>query len=451
MSGNRRIIIALLFFLLITAIGTAGFVIIEGYSLLDGLYMTVITLSTVGFGEVKPLSGAGRAFASLFIMLSLAGLAFATHALVETLLEKAWTGKLEMKKMKKQISRLKSHYIMCGYGRMGAAAAEYFEKAGTSFVIVESHPEQIQRIRETDRLFIEGDATHESTLLDAGIKSASGLLALLKSDPDNLFLVLTARELNPTLHIIARAEEESSGKKIFRAGADSVISPFATAGKQIASDILTATGRFSGPVDQKIRPGAKPQWIAVQADSDMLGQNIGMVSSQTEGQVVGLRRNGSDILLPDPDTPLESGDMILVMEGSDGSGNRVSFHRTEPKKIVIVDDNPIILRLYTRLFQKAGFNPLPATNGREGLDTIVREKPVAAVIDFMLPVLSGIEVCQKVRSVPGCKGTKLILFTADDQPETRNRALKAGADAVVVKSPEASEVIETVLQMLKEN
>ena len=126
-----------------------------------------------------------------------------------------------------------------------------------------------------------------------------------------------------------------------------------------------------------------------------------------------------------------------------------SIRRSGRKKIVIVDDNPVILRLYTRLFQKAGFHPITATNGREGVDTIIREKPSAAVIDFMLPVLSGIEVCRQVRAAKTSLKTKLILFTADSNKETHKRALDAGTDAVVVKSSEASEVIETVVQMLR--
>ena len=183
----------------------------------------------------------------------------------------------------------------------------------------------------------------------------------------------------------------------------------------------------------------------------MLGETISRVSSQMGREVIGLRRNKCDFIFPDPETKLESTDMLLVIDEERDNENQLAQRLPEPQKVVIVDDNPVILRLYTRLFQKAGFYPMTATNGREGLNLIIQEKPVVAVIDFMLPILSGIEVCHRVHTTKACHGIKLILFTADNQPETRERALNAGADAVVLKSPEASEVIETVIQVLRKD
>ncbi|NOQ86524.1 MAG: response regulator [Deltaproteobacteria bacterium] len=451
MFYNNRIVIALILCLAIIAIGTSGYMLIEGYTLFEGLYMSIITITTVGFGEVKPLSGVGRGFTIFLILIGFGSLAFAGHALVESLLERVQEGRSEIKKMKKHISLLKSHYIICGFGRVGAAATEHLKTAGSDFVIIETNPTQLQEVRGKGYCYVEGDATHENVLLEAGVKSARGLLALLNSDPDNLFIVLTTRELNPTLHIIARAEEASSEKKILQAGADSVISPFATAGKQIADDILAATGKQTELSKSSIGTNAAPQWIKVQDKLSVLGETISEVSGKMGREVVGLRRNGRDFIFPDLETKLESTDMLLVIDERQDEKNQLENHQLKPQKLVIIDDNPVILRLYTRLFQKAGFHPMTAADGREGLDLIIREKPVAAVIDFMLPVMSGIEICQGVRKNEDCQGIKLILFTADKQPETRKSALNAGADAVVIKSPEASEVIETVVQILKGN
>ncbi|MBW1820163.1 MAG: NAD-binding protein [Deltaproteobacteria bacterium] len=448
MHSNRRVILA---FILITgaiAVGTSGYMIIEDYTFFEGFYMSVITLTTVGFGEVKPLSDAGRGFTTFYILLGFGSLAVAGHAIAESLLEKVFSGKSGLKKMRKKISALKSHYIICGYGRVGAAASEYFEKAGIDFVTIEANPEHCRIINGKGSLYIEGDATRESLLLEAGIKSAKGLLALLNSDPDNLFIVLSARELNPTLHIIARAGEPSSGKKIMRAGADSVVSPFSTAGKQIAGDILAATGKKENSATQTMTTEVLPKWISVQGDSGITGETIGTVSEKSEHQVIGLRKNNQDSIFPDPSIKLESGDKLLVLDKMQKKPDH-SIRRSGRKKIVIVDDNPVILRLYKRLFQKAGFHPITATNGREGVDIITREKPAAAVIDFMLPVLSGIEVCRQIRAAKDSRKTKLILFTADSDEETHKRAVDAGTDAVVVKSSEASEVIETVVRMLR--
>jgi voltage-gated potassium channel len=317
------------------------------------------------------------------------------------------------------------------------------------FVVIEVNPRHCQELRDQGHYFIEGDATHEKVLMEAGIKSAQGLLALLESDPDNLFIVLTARELNPTLSIIARAEEASSEKKVLRAGADRVISPFATAGRQIADDILLTTGRKTEITDCFIKPKTIPRWIAAQNGSNMMGKTISGITSETGSEVIGLRRDGHDIILPDPETIIESDDMLLVIEEEPGNGKQLHQINHENQKVVIVDDNPVILTLYARLFQKAGFNPVTATNGPDGLEIIKKEKPAAAVIDFQIPILSGIEVCREVRKAEGCQGIKLILFTGDDRPEIQKRAIKSGADRVVLKSPEASELIEIVVQTLR--
>ncbi|MDY6988132.1 MAG: NAD-binding protein [Thermodesulfobacteriota bacterium] len=447
MSSGRRITMALTLCLSIIAIGTSGYVLIEDYTFFEAVYMSVITITTVGFGEVRPLSEIGRGFTTLLILVGFGSLAFVGHAIVESLLEKVWSGKSEIKKMRKKISGLKSHYVVCGYGRVGMAAAEYFRETGVDFVIIEANSAQTHEIREKGYLIVEGDATKDATLLKAGIKSASGLLALLNSDPDNLFTALTARELNPMLHIIARAEHASSEKKILRGGANDVISPFTTAGKQIAEQVLSAT-RKQETFHETRGHKAVLQWVSVQEGSSMLGETIRSVSMQMGRKIIGLRKNGQDVILPDPETALEQADMLLVIDYEEDDESRLPSAPLEPDKLVIVDDNPVILRLYARLFQKAGFHPMIATNGGDGLDLIIREKPVAAVIDFMLPTLTGIEVCRRVRAVDACKDTKLVLFTADHQAETRTRALAAGADAVVVKSPEASEVIETVVQTL---
>ncbi|MEE4352641.1 MAG: NAD-binding protein [Desulfatiglans sp.] len=449
MSSKGKTIVALLFCMSTVVIGTLGYEIIEGYSLMEAVYMSVITITTVGFGEVKPLSETGRVFTTLFILLGFGSLAFTGHVVVESLMERVWSGHSEIRKMKKKISQLKSHFIICGVGRVGAAAVEYFSKMGSPCVMIETNSEQCQEMKERGFFCIEGDATRETTLLDAGIKSASGLLALLNSDPENLFIVLTARELNPTLQIIARAEDSSSERKTLRAGADSVISPFATAGKQIAQDMLEVAGKSPGPKECVSPTNVAPLWVSIQPGSSMQGETVKLVSEEMGRQIIGLRRNGNDLILPPPETVLEKGDRLLVIDEREQHRDETSQPLTnEPLKVVIVDDNPVILRLYTRLFQKAGFYPITARDGREGLDTIIRERPAAAVIDFMLPVFSGIEVCRRLREKPEHAGAKLILFTSDNRAGTREEALKAGADEVVVKSAEAYDLITTVTKIV---
>ncbi len=451
MFSSRQSIIALAMCLFTVFIGTAGYIYIEGYSLVDSLYMTIITVTTVGFGEVKPLSTAGRGFTSLLIVFGFISLAFTGRAVAESFYETIWSGKAEIKKMKKKISQLKSHYIICGYGRVGASAVNYFTSVGAEFVIIESNSDSCNELKEKGLLYVEGDATRETILLETGIKSASGLIALLDTDPENLFIVLSARDLNPVLHIIARAGNVSSEKKILRAGADSVISPFKAAGRQIAVDILAATGKSSPHLDKPKRPFFIPHWVNVGDRSDLIGGTIAAISEKTGLNVVGLRRDENDFILPEPETKVEGTDLLLVLAEETTEDTESCKEPHKYKKIVIVDDNPVILRVFSRLFQKAGFNPITAEDGSKGLKKIIHERPVAAVIDYVLPGISGIDVCRKVRSNDDCKQIKLILFTSDRNPETKQRAIEAGADAVVIKSPESSEIIKKVIEILEED
>ncbi len=439
---THRIIWTLAAILALILVGILGYMGLEDFTFIEALYMSVITLTSVGFGEVRPLSDTGRIFTTGYIIMGFSGLAFASHALVGSVVETVWSGGKERKKMNKKIAQLKSHFILCGYGRVGAAAAEHFKANQVDFVIIENSAEHCQHITEQGHLHIHGDATNEETLRAAGIKSATGLIALLNKDPDNLFIVLSARELNPTLHIISRAEDSSSEHKILRAGADNVISPFASAGMRIAEALLIATGR------QTDKEPPASQWIEVHEGSSMAEATIEEVSRQMGTRIFGLRRAGQDTIFPGPEISLRQGDLLLVLQ--DFSETQTTGETISQHKVVLVDDNPVILRLYSRLLQKAGFIPLSATNGQEGLALILAEKPAVAVIDYILPLLSGIEICKEIRRRPDYVEVKLLLFTADDRPEVQQEALAAGADLVIRKGPESSEIIEAVQQVIKD-
>lgn len=450
MSSQKRLLLALICCAFIVASGVVGYVTIEDYSIFDALYMSVITITTVGFGEIHPLSEHGRIFTTVLILVGFASLGFLGHALAETLIEQAWGDKTGIRKMKKKISQMEGHFIVCGYGRVGAAATELFTKEHVPFIVIESKPDTCQELKKKGILFVEGDATREDALMKAGIEQAKGLLALLNSDPDNLFIVLTARETNISLHIIARAEDSSSEKRIYRAGADRVISPFTTAGKQIATNVLAATGTVIRTEPEIVDPPLVPQWVEVNEGSSMLGKTLDSVAAQMGREILGLRRDGQDTIFPDENTVIQCRDLLFIIDEDREMENQPIQQPVVPEKLVIVDDNPVILRLFSRLFQKAGFKTLTATNGQEGLDLIVQENPAAAVIDYLLPMLSGIEVCAKVRDLGGSfEEMKLVLFTSDEKAETSRQAIRAGADAVVIKSAVASEVVETTLNILR--
>lgn len=443
MLQNKKILIGFLITITFLAIGTAGYMVLEDFPLLDALYMTVITITTVGFGEIHPLSSTGRIFTMFLIVFGFGSIGFLAAAFTEALIEQASSPHLKRKIMQKRIDQLRKHYIICGFGRVGVAAAEHFQKAGAPFVVLESGEEQIKILQEHKYPYLEGDATKEEVLLAAGIKHATALVALLNADPENLFTVLTARELNPTLNIIARTETTSSESRMLRAGADSIISPYASAGRRVADKILKATKGEIPESDLVPEQQYQSEWQQVTEESDLAKHVVETANTFLRGTILGIRRGERDYLAPGADMEIQLGDELLIVPGIPVKSD-IKAPLRSAYKMVLIDDNPVIRRLYTRLFQKAGYHIITAENGQEGYALVLRERPEAAVIDYYLPDMTGLEICTKIRANKDLHHMKLFLFTGNDDVETRKRALEAGVDSVVVKSPDAAEIVNTV-------
>ncbi len=231
-----RLGLALLAFALV---GTAGYVVLEGYSALDALYMTVITLTTVGFGEVHTLSSAGRVFTIALILGGVGTMAFLLSTLVEYLIGGELTGTLRIRRMQHAIDVLTGHYIVCGYGRVGQQVVEDLRGEGAEVVVIESDPAPLATL-EPGLLCIEADASSEDALERAGIQRAAGLVAATGDDSTNIVISLTARTLQPRLTIVARASHRSAEAKLLRAGATHVVSPYRIGGQRMAAQILQA-------------------------------------------------------------------------------------------------------------------------------------------------------------------------------------------------------------------
>lgn len=235
----RKVYIALLLLLTIMIIGVTGFRLIEGYSLIEAIYMTVITVSTVGFSEVRPLSPEGRLFTAILIIFSFSTFVYAVTSISNYILDGEYKIYFKNLRINKKVDKITNHTIICGYGRNGKQAALELKSHKKKFVIVEQDKELVESLREAhDMPFVEGDATFEKHLEKAGIHSAKALITTLPKDADNLFVVLTAREMNPNLLIISRASKDNSDKKLRRAGADNVIMPDKIGGGHMASLVI---------------------------------------------------------------------------------------------------------------------------------------------------------------------------------------------------------------------
>ncbi|MCC7430719.1 potassium channel protein [bacterium] len=226
--------------LLITLISSSisGFIFLEGWNFFDAFYMTVITLTTVGFGEVRPLTEQGRLFTSFILVFGLSVFTYAASIITAYIFEGEFKMFFKEKQLDKRISQLKNHYIVCGFGRIGSQASIELSKAKVPFVVIEQKEESFEKALHNNFFAIKGSATEDETLLEAGILTAKGIIAALPEDADNVFVTLTARNLNPKLQIVARASHETSQKKLLQAGANSVILPNILGAKKMAHTLL---------------------------------------------------------------------------------------------------------------------------------------------------------------------------------------------------------------------
>ena len=216
------------------AVGTAGFALLETWTFDDALYMTVITLTTVGFKEVRELDGVGRLW-TMIVAVAGVGIIFGSIGIVaESVLSEVASGRRERRRMTEAVAALKGHFILCGYGRVGSTVARELAHDGLALVVVDNNPQSIFEAGRDGVLFVEGDATNDEVLQEAGIARARGLIATVDSDATNVFVTLSARGLNPKLFIVARANAEGADAKLTQAGADRVVSPYTRAGRQIA-------------------------------------------------------------------------------------------------------------------------------------------------------------------------------------------------------------------------
>ena len=310
---NLRLIGAAL--LLLALIGTAGFHFIEGWTWFDGLYMVVTTFTTIGYQEIHPLSHAGRFFNLALIVSGVSLVFLGIGSLTQALLEFELASFFGKRKMEREISRLSDHYIICGAGRVGRSAARELARRPAPFLIIEQSETKAARF-SGEWLIMIGDATQEQTLRDAHIERARGLVAATTTDATNLYIVLTARGLNPRLKIIARASEEDAEKHLLTAGADSVVSPYLFAGQRIAQSFLrphvvsfldTATTHLG--MDLEIGEISVPKhssFAGKTIESSRIRQDRGVI-------ILAIKREQGMRFNPSPEDRIEPGDYLIAM------------------------------------------------------------------------------------------------------------------------------------------
>jgi voltage-gated potassium channel len=278
--------------------------------------MTVTTLTTVGYGETHPLDRIGRIYNMVLILAGMGVMLYIVGSLARVVVEGEIQAVLGKRKLIKHIKRLKNHYIICGFGRIGEIIARHLHNRGLSLVVIDKAPEQVTRLEELVYYFINGDATRDEVLLEAGIERARGLVAVVASDADNVYIVLTARSLNPKLFIVARGEEPGSDQKLLRAGADKVESPYHMGGQKMAHTILHPTVVTFMELAMKEGVDWSMEEIAVGQTSSLLGVPLkdSGIRQKLDLILVAIKRADGEMLFnPSHETPILAGDTLIAL------------------------------------------------------------------------------------------------------------------------------------------
>ena len=324
----RRYLLLLLIPTGLIAFGTIGYTVLEEkYTVFDSLYMTVSTLTTVGFGEVHPLSNRGRAFTIILMLSGVFTLFYAAGEIIRAIVSGEVRTALGKQRMEQSLSRLNQHVIVCGYGRMGRLVCREFEAQSVPYVVIERHTELLAEFPPKQGIGLPGDATLDEVLKQAAVARARALVSVVGSDADNLYITMTARLLNERLFIVARAEAEQAEQKLLRAGANRVVSPYAIGGIRVAGAVLrpavvdfielaTRTGHLELQIEEtQIAPASR--LIGRTLRDSQLRQEFGVI-------IVAIKKvSGTMIFNPPSEATMENGDILITL------GNRQQLDQLE--------------------------------------------------------------------------------------------------------------------------
>jgi len=298
----------------IIIIGTIGYSVLEGWTLFESFYMTIITISTTGFKELKPLSRPGMILTTFLIIAGVLAIAYTGGRGIQILVEAQF---FRRRMMNKKLESISGHYIVCGFGRMGRVICEELFQNGQLFVVVENDPVKIERLLEMNFLFFEGDATADETLLAAGIRKAKGLVSVLDSDAQNVFVVLSAKELNPDIFIVARAVDEGTESKLLKAGANRVVKPYELGGSRMVHLLLRpGVIDFIDGVARNRDIAISLEEVTIPQNSSLAGRSLADSPLRKEWNIIVIavsKANGKFMYNPSATTTIEVGDKLIAI------------------------------------------------------------------------------------------------------------------------------------------
>jgi voltage-gated potassium channel len=297
--------------------GTIGFMVVEGYPAFDAFYMTLITVATVGYMEIHPLSHAGRVFNSFLILFGVSAVFFGVGALTQTIIELELQDTFGKRRRKRVIDGLKDHYIICGFGRVGRHAAFELQRTGVPFVIIDRSEPRAEMARQAGMHVLVADSTRDESLRQAGILRARGLVSALATDADNVFVILSAKTLNPKLTVVTRASEEEAEQKLRLAGADTVFAPFSMAGHRLAQALVRPhVSTFLDFATTAMGLDVAIEQVEVARSSEVIAKSLrDLHLSRDYGVIVmAIKKAGGEMLFnPPAESTIAAGDYLIAM------------------------------------------------------------------------------------------------------------------------------------------
>jgi voltage-gated potassium channel len=313
----RRVFLISGLLCVIMVVGTVGFVEIGGYSWFDAFYMTITTITTVGYQELKPLNHAGRVFNSFLILFGVSAMFLAVGAMTQTIIELELQDRYGKRRMRRMIKHLNNHFIVCGFGRVGRNASYEFQRANVPFLVIDRSEQRVEKAVNAGMLAVAADATQDDSLREARVLQAKGLIAALPSDAENLFIILSAKTLNPNLTVVTRVSEEEAGEKLRRAGADTVFTPYAMAGRQLADALLRPhVVEFLDFAKSSIGPKVTMEQVCVSPRNGFIRKTVEDLLQPLKSEVIVLavrKQAGSTVFNPPGGFEIAPGDYLIVM------------------------------------------------------------------------------------------------------------------------------------------
>jgi len=312
------------------ALGTAVFHALEGWSILDSLYVTAQTVTTVGFGDLAPQTMPGRVFATFFMMVGVGIVLYSLTSAVQSIVQSEMLATFGQRRLSRKMSKLRNHYIICGAGRVGSHLIRSLKDSSDTFIVIESNTQKVATLMDAGVAVLVRDATLEESLREAGVEHAQGLAACLPDDADNVYVVLTARDLNPNIHIVARAAEEQAEAKLIRAGANRVVAPTIIGGHRMAMALTKpAVGDFLDSITANQLDLGFEQ-LEIESQSSFVGKKLSEtnIRSALNIVIVSIRRNSGAIEFnPNGDALIQAGDMLIAIGSAESLSELTALAR----------------------------------------------------------------------------------------------------------------------------